>query len=186
MPIYEYFSPDTNRIYSFYARSLAQRDAIPRCPDKPDAAMRRMVSSFAITRNRPESESLNHEDDPAMDAAMAEMEREMGALDLDDPDPRHMAHMLRKMSNLTGEKIDGQLEEVVRRMEGGESLESLEERFADMDDAGEDDFDGMTGLESDDATTESAAKRLRVAHLLRRLRRGPERDPNLYELADYL
>ena len=35
MPIYEFYSPDTNRIYSFFARSLAQGRLTPRCPDNP-------------------------------------------------------------------------------------------------------------------------------------------------------
>jgi hypothetical protein len=32
MPIYEFYSPDNNRLYQFLARSLAYRDKTPRCP----------------------------------------------------------------------------------------------------------------------------------------------------------
>ena len=49
MPIYEFYSPDTNRIYSFFARSLAQGRLTPHCPDNPRARMERMISRFAVT-----------------------------------------------------------------------------------------------------------------------------------------
>jgi hypothetical protein len=49
MPIYEFYSPDTHKIYSFFARSLAHANKTPRCPDKPDARMERVVSKFAVT-----------------------------------------------------------------------------------------------------------------------------------------
>ena len=49
MPIYEFYSPDTNKVYSFFARSLSLGQKVPRCPDKPGARMERMVSRFAVT-----------------------------------------------------------------------------------------------------------------------------------------
>ena len=49
MPIYEFYSPETHKIYSFFARSLAYASKTPRCPDKPGAPMERMISKFAVT-----------------------------------------------------------------------------------------------------------------------------------------
>ena len=49
MPIYEYFCPDNNRIYQFFAKTLAQGQTTPKCPDNPVFRMERMMSAFAIT-----------------------------------------------------------------------------------------------------------------------------------------
>ncbi len=49
MPIYEFHSPDTNKIYSFFARSLSYADKVPKCPDNPTARMERVISKFAFT-----------------------------------------------------------------------------------------------------------------------------------------
>ena len=48
---------------------------------------------------------------------MSAMEGEFSSID--ENDPKAMARMMRRMSELTGEKIDGEMEEVVRKLEGG-------------------------------------------------------------------
>ncbi len=173
MPIYEYYCPDNNRIYSFFARSLELRDRIPRCPDNPDLRMEKVVSSFAVTRKTGAVEGEGAEpdlDDPRMEAAMAEMEQEMAGMDPDNPDPRQMARFMRRMQDMTGEKLPEQVQEMMGRMEAGESLEKLEEEYADvLDDENMGDF-------------ESSPTR----RLLFQARRQPRRDPALYELTDYI
>ena len=63
----------------------------------------------------------------------------MAEFSKDNPEPKQMAHLMRKMSSLTGEKLPGEMEEMVRRLEAGEDPEKLEEEFGDsMDDMGED------------------------------------------------
>ena len=80
MPIYEFYSPKTRKIYSFYARSLAYAGRVPRCPDDPKAAMEKMVSSFAVTgraAGKPAGGPADDAaDDPRLERAMAEMERD--------------------------------------------------------------------------------------------------------------
>jgi len=49
MPIYEYYCPDNHRIYSFFAKTLAQGRTMPPCPDNPAYRMVKIVSSFAVT-----------------------------------------------------------------------------------------------------------------------------------------
>lgn len=176
MPIYEFFSPDTNRIYSFFARSLSLATAIPRCPDDPQARMERLVSRFAVTgRAREKSDADSSEaPDPAMERMMAEMEREMSIMDDQNPDPRQLGRLMRKMTEATGKKMPEQVEQMLRRLEGGEDPESLEEEFGDaLDGMGDDMFGGED---------EEGPSKLRAA--LRRKR--PARDPKLYELRDYL
>jgi len=48
---------------------------------------------------------------------------------VDENDPRAMGRMMRRMADLTGEKIDGEMEEVVRKLEEGADPESLEDQL---------------------------------------------------------
>src|SRR5688572_1541817 len=127
MPIYEFFSPKTRKIYSFFARSLAYAGKIPRCPDDPKSPMEKLVSSFSVTGRAKEKPDLpggdDAADDPRMEQAMAEMEREFGGMDEANPDPRQLARMMKKMSDLTGEKMPAQMQEMIARMEKGEDPE---------------------------------------------------------------
>ncbi len=142
MPIYEYFCPDNNRIYQFFAKTLAQGQMTPKCPDNPAFRMERMMSTFAISGNAAEpKEAASGEDggtggeeggaadDPRLEAAFSEMEREMDGVD--ENDPRAMGRMMRKMSELTGEKLDEQMEEVVRKLEEGTDPDKLEDQMGD-------------------------------------------------------
>lgn len=175
MPIYEFHSPDTNRIYSFFARSLSMADKTPRCPDDPKARMERVVSRFAVTGRAKEEQPADAAgmDDPRMERMMAEMERDMAGLDENNPDPRALGHMMRKMTEATGQKMPAEMEHMIRRLEAGEDPEKLEEEFGDAFDNL--DFPGMDGEEAGDAAT-------RAVRALPR----PARDPKLYEFSDYL
>src|SRR5882762_10206441 len=84
MPIYEYYSPDTNKIYSFFAKTLAQGQSIPKCPDNPKHRMVKVMSSFAITGGGKKSgEEASVKDDGANpgDTASPAEDARMGALD---------------------------------------------------------------------------------------------------------
>ena len=176
MPIYEFYSHKNNKIYSFFARSHIDSETTPKCPDDPSFPMKRIVSGFAVIgRAKEPSEDPGGDDldDPRLEAAMAEMEREMAGMDEENPDPRTMGQLMRRMSELTGEKMPDVMEEMIGRLESGEDPEKLEEEYGDLpelEDFGNDEGEG--------------AREKRKA-LLRRMR-GPVRDPELYELKDYL
>src|SRR4051812_4631221 len=179
MPIYEFYSPQTRKIYTFFARSLAYAGKIPRCPDNPKASMEKLVSKFSVTgraKEKPELAGEGDSDDPRMEQAMAEMEREFSGMDESNPDPRQLARMMRKMSSLTGEKMPAQMEEMIGRMEKGEDPEKLEEEYGSA-------MDGLDpGEGGDDAGPESE-----LSKTLGRLRRRRiERDPTMYEMAEYV
>ena len=134
MPIYEYFCPDNNTVYQFYAKTLAQGRKIPKCPDNPKFRMEKQLSTFAVTRKggaeetggtASGGESGAAPEDPRMEAAMGAMESEFASVD--ENDPRAIARMMRRMAELTGEKIDAEAEEVVRKLEEGADPEALEE-----------------------------------------------------------
>ncbi|MEI8293134.1 MAG: cytochrome C [bacterium] len=176
MPIYEFHSPDTNKIYSFFARSLSYASKVPRCPDDPMARMERVVSKFAFTgRAKEKTDSPATEDlDPRMERVMAEMERDMAGMDEDNPDPRALGRMMRKMTEATGQKMPGEMEQMISRLEAGEDPEKLEEEFGDAFEGM--DFPGMDGGEEGESTGRATKSRPRPA----------ERDPALYEFSDYL
>ena len=50
---------------------------------------------------------------------MKEMEKAMSGIDDENPDPRQMGSLMRRMCDMTGEKMDGIMEEVVRKLEEG-------------------------------------------------------------------
>jgi hypothetical protein len=187
MPIYEFYCPANHRIYSFFARSMVSAESVPRCPDDPTLPMQRMVSGFAVTgraREQAETPAGDAADDPRMERMMAEMEREMGALDDDNPDPRAMARLMRKMADMSGEKMPESMEEMIRRLEAGEDPEALEEQFGALDDP-----DGMGGLDDPmGGAPPAAGAATDDASATRRPRRkgAPQRDPKLYELRDFL
>ena len=179
MPIYEFYCPDNHRIYSFFARSLAYVGKTPRCPDNAKHRMERMMSSFAVTgraKEKPDVLPGGDMDDPRMEAMMAQMEREIGSMDEENPNPRQLASMMRKMSEMTGEKVPEQMEEMLKRLESGEDPERVEEEMGALMD---DDGPGEGGLGE---SKEDAAMKAR----LRRLRGKPRRDPTLYEISEFV
>ena len=178
MPIYEYYSPDSNKIYSFFSRGLIGSEVVPRCPDNPEYRMQKQVSGFAVIgrAKEPGGDGPDDLDDPRMEAAMAELEREMAGMDEENPDPRQMGHLMRRMADLTGERMPPVMEEMIGRLEAGEDPDKLEEEYGDLPEL--DEF----GAGEEDA---GEAKESRGKRLLRRLR-GPARDPELYELRDYV
>ena len=171
MPIYEFFSPDTNRVYSFFARSLAQGKKTPRCPDRPGARMERMVSRFAVTGRAVEKQASPPDAaDPQMERVMAEMQSEMAGIDESNPDPKALGRMMRKMAEATGQPMPKEMDQMIRRMEAGEDPEKLEEEFGDA-------FDGMD-MPGEEIAGDPSAPR----HPLRK----PSRDPALYEMSDFI
>jgi hypothetical protein len=187
MPIYEFFCPQTHKIYSFYARSIAMAGKTPRCPDNPKYRMERMISSFSFTGRKRETppapgggEGDAAMDDPRMERAMAEMERDFSGMDEENPDPRQLARMMRKMSSLTGEKLPETMDEMIRRMEAGEDPEKLEAEYGDA----LEEFDPMGGGEGGEK--EAGEKNASRGKGKSAKRRRVVRDPTLYEMSDYV
>lgn len=184
MPIYEYYSPDTNRIYSFYAKTLAQGRLTPRCPDNPKARMVKLISAFTIGgARRKEEESAapapaagpgaEGADDAKLNAAMEAMEREFAHVD--ENDPRAMARMMRRMAELGGEKLDESMEEVVRKLEEGADPDTLEEQLGDQFGAEGEEAPPFPEKPADPAAPAPAVRKFKVR------RPPPSRDPKLYD-----
>lgn len=179
MPIYEFFCPSNRRIYSFFARSLRHSEAVPRCPDNPKWKMEKLISGFAITGRAKEKTADaaggDGMDDPKMEAAMNEMEREFGHVaDTDNPDPRMLARMMRRMGEISGQKMPAQMDEVIARLEKGEDPDKLESEYGDVFDAMDNAEDVGGGVDADVKTKLKARRARRVT-----------RDPKLYEMSEF-
>ena len=137
-----------------------------------------MLSRVSVIRRLPEpaanpaGEGSEDPDDPRMERALAEMEREFAGLSEENPDPRTLGRMMRRMAELTGQRMPGEFEEMTRRLEAGEDPDRLEAEYGDV-------------LEGMDDSVEPAGEPPAAGRRLRRFL-PPQRDPKLYELRDYL
>lgn len=174
MPIYEFFCPDNNRIYQFLARNSTEGGRIPRCPDDAKFRMEKRVSRFAMLKGLQEEsgdDPFAGMDETKMEALMAEMERDMAGMDENNPDPRQLGHVMKKMTDLMGDKVPPEMRELVRRLESGEDPEKLENEFGDLEGGGE----GGDGADI-------------FAQTVKKIRAGfaaPVRDPKLYEMSQW-
>lgn len=189
MPIYEYYCPDNHTVYRFFARRLGMGNILPRCPANPKFRLEKRVSSFAIVgatdkarKEQPDGaggEGDDMLDDPRMEKMMMEMENEMAGMDDDNPDPRQLGRMMRRMKDLMGEKSgDPRMEEVIKRLESGEDPDKLEEDYGDFLDE-----DPGTGTEGSEA---AEGRKLLARWRKARRAAGPRIDPELYELDEWL
>src|SRR5215469_15499558 len=154
MPIYEYACPKCRVIFNFLSKRVTP-DRLPVCPKCGNKKMTKTISRFALTRGLKETPVKSEAgeppmpdmDDPRIERAMMEMERDMEHLD--ENNPKHMAHMMRKMKDLMPPgAVPKELDVAIKRLEAGEDPEKIE---ADMGDVlgdfmgGEDEEGGMGG-----------------------------------------
>ena len=66
------------------------------------------------------------------EGVMKELEGAMNGMDDENPDPRQMGQLMRKMCEITGERMDEPMEEVVRKLEEGMDPDALEERMGNF------------------------------------------------------
>jgi len=140
MPIYEFACPKCRNIFSFLSKRV-KPDRLPTCPKCGNKRMSKQVSRFAMSRglkapaarteadgNEPPMPDL---DDPRVERAMMEMERDMEHLD--ENNPKHMAHMMRKMKDLMPPgSMPKELDTAIKRLEAGEDPEKIEADMGDV------------------------------------------------------
>lgn len=105
--------------------------------------MRKLFSRFAtVTRgskhtgpsgsegdDQAGADSLSSGEEARMERAMMELARDMESID--ENDPRQLAAAMRRVSDVTGEGLGPEMNEMVRRLEAGEDPERVEEAMAD-------------------------------------------------------
>jgi len=138
MPIYEFACPKCRRIYSFLSKRV-NPDRLPACPKCGNKKLTKEISRFAMTRGLAESAVPSEDgeapmpdmDDPRVARTVEEMNREMEHLD--ENNPRHMAHMMRKMKEiLPAGSVPKELDVAIKRLEAGEDPEKIEAEMGDL------------------------------------------------------
>ena len=140
MPIYEYACPKCRVIFNFLSKRI-NPEGLPSCPKCGNKRMTKQFSRFAMTRGLKEpaakSEGDSAEagapdfDDPRVERAMMELERDMEHMD--ENNPKHMAHMMKKMKDLMPPGMaPKELDVAIKRLEAGEDPEKIEEDMGDV------------------------------------------------------
>ena len=137
MPIYEFSCSKCRKIFSFLSKRL-NPDHLPVCPKCGNKRLTKQMSAFAMPRGLSENaapsdgaDPMAEMDDPKVMRAMAELERDMGHLD--ENNPKHMAHLMRKMKDaMPPGTMPKELDIAIKRLEAGEDPEKIEADIGDV------------------------------------------------------
>lgn len=136
MPIYEFACPNCRKIFNFLSKR-PRSGRPPACPKCGSRKMSKQVSSFAMPRGAQETsaapgqEPMPDMNDPRMMQAMSEMERDMEHMD--ENNPKHMAHMMKKMKGLMPSgSVPKEFDAAIKRLEAGEDPEKIEADMGDV------------------------------------------------------
>jgi putative FmdB family regulatory protein len=125
MPLYEYRCNGCRRRVTLL-RSFSDTTT-PCCPHCQSEDLSRLISRISVLRS--EDSRLESLADPSALSG------------LDENDPRSIARWMRKMSQETGEDMGPEFDEMVDRLEAGESPEDVEESMGGLEGQGLDDYD---------------------------------------------
>jgi putative FmdB family regulatory protein len=140
MPIYEFACPKCRKIFSFLSKRV-NPDRLPTCPKCGNKKLKKEVSRFAMSRGLKETAAkteteggeppMPNLDDPRVERAMMEMERDMESLD--ENNPKHMAHMMKKMKDIMPPgTMPKEMDIAIKRLEAGEDPEKIEADMGDV------------------------------------------------------
>lgn len=119
MPIYEYRCHQCRRRVSIWWRTFSEAEqGTARCPRCGSENLSRMVSRVRLVRS--EESRLDDLSDPS----------QFG--DLDENDPRSLGRWMRRMSQEVGEELGSEFDEVVDRLEAGQSPEEIEKALPEL------------------------------------------------------
>ena len=139
MPIYEYRCGDCKRRVSIFYRSFTDTDKGAQCPNCGGTNLSRLVSRVAPVKSE--------------EARMEALSDPSSFGDVDENDPKSMARFMRKMGDqVGGEDLGPEFNEMVDRLESGESPEEIEKSMPGLggEGAGDMGMGGMGGMGGDD------------------------------------
>jgi putative FmdB family regulatory protein len=129
MPVYEYRCQECRRLVqlTFSFAEYGKVEAI--CPHCQSKDLKRRIRRVALAKSE--------------DARMDSLMDESALTGLDEDDPRSVGRFMRKMSREMGEDLGDEFDEVVDRLESGESPESIEESMPELGSGADDMGDFM-------------------------------------------
>jgi putative FmdB family regulatory protein len=117
MPTYEYHCKDCNHKFELFLSYQEYENASVSCPDCGGPTPERIIRPIRIART--EEARLDSLSDPNL-------------LDSLDDDPQSLGKMMREMSRELGEDMGPEFDEVVDRLEKGQSPEEIERDLPDL------------------------------------------------------
>lgn len=118
MPVYEYRCQDCRRLVRLLFSYTEYAEAQPICPHCQSNNLKRRIGRIALAKSE-ETRMDSLVDDSALAG-------------LDENDPRSLGRFMRKMGREMGEDLGSEFEEVVERLEKGESPETIEESMPEL------------------------------------------------------
>jgi putative FmdB family regulatory protein len=131
MPIYEFYCERCNTIFNFYSKSVNTTKQ-PVCPQCKEMKLKRYLSNFSVLREDSEenSEETLPFDEQKMEKAVGRLAQE--AQNINEDDPKQAAHLMRRLSDMTGLDLGKGMKEAMKRLEAGEDPEKIEEEMGDI------------------------------------------------------
>ena len=127
MPVYEYRCQECGRLARLRFSFAEYGQVEPVCPHCHSTQLTRRIGRVAVAKS----------EDGRIDSLMDDS----ALANLDEDDPRAIGQFMRKMSSEMGEDLGDEFNEVVGRLEKGESPEQIEQSMPDLG-AGDDSFAG--------------------------------------------
>ena len=124
MPTYDYLCQDCGRRVKLFFTYVEYGTVEPVCKYCGSRKMKRRIGRVLVAKS----------EDARMDALLDDS----AISDLDDEDPRSIGKFMRKMGREMGEDLGDEFNEVVNRLEKGESPESIEKSMPDLGAGAED------------------------------------------------
>lgn len=128
MPNYEYSCTDCKRSFEIFLTYEGYETEVVVCPLCKNTNVQRKISRVLITRSE-ESRFENLADPDALAGI--------------EDDPKAMGRMMRKMGSEVGEDMGPEFNEVVTRLEAGQSPEEIEKDLPDLGPGDAGGFDDM-------------------------------------------
>jgi putative FmdB family regulatory protein len=121
MPTYDYRCLNCNRRFSVFMTYREYGQKAVACPHCSSDQVQRRIGRVRVARS--EESRLENLADPS---ALAGLE----------DDPRALGRMMRQMSGEMGEEMGPEFDEVIDRLEAGQSPDEIEEALPDIGDSG--------------------------------------------------
>ena len=118
MPFYEYKCLTCGKPVRLFMTFAEYDQMQPACPHCNSVQLQRRISRVSVAKSE--------------DARMDTLMDDSALAGLDEEDPRALGRFMRKMSSEMGEDMGEEFEEVVDRLEKGQTPESIEESMPDL------------------------------------------------------